>query len=36
MKMQNDIATTRRGSVVAVHVNEGDVVTPGTPLVDIE
>ena len=36
MKMQNDIAATRRGSVGAVHVREGDVVTPGTPLIDIE
>ncbi len=36
MKMQNDIAATRRGAVGAVHVREGDVVTPGTPLVDIE
>ena len=36
MKMQNDIAATRSGRIVRVHVKEGDVVRPRDPLVDIE
>ena len=35
MKMQNDITASRAGTVVAVHVREGDVVAPKAPIVDI-
>jgi pyruvate carboxylase subunit B len=36
MKMQNDIPAIRAGTVVAVHVREGDVVGPRAPILDIE
>jgi pyruvate carboxylase subunit B len=36
MKMQNDIIANRTGTVVEVHVGEGDVVGPGAAIVDIE
>ena len=36
MKMQNDIVAHRTGTVVAVHVREGDVVGPKAPIADIE
>ena len=36
MKMQNDITANRAGTVVAVHVHEGDVVGPRAPILDIE
>jgi pyruvate carboxylase subunit B len=36
MKMQNDIVAHRTGTVAAVHVREGDVVGPRTPIADIE
>ena len=35
MKMQNDIVTTVAGKVSAVYVNEGQVVTPNQPLLNI-
>ena len=36
MKMQNDLPATRAGTVSAVHVNEGDVVGPRDPIVQID
>jgi pyruvate carboxylase subunit B len=36
MKMQNDIPAVRAGTVIAVHVREGDVVGPRAPILDIE
>jgi pyruvate carboxylase subunit B len=36
MKMQNDITANRTGTVVRVHVREGDAVGPRAPIVDIE
>jgi pyruvate carboxylase subunit B len=36
MKMQNDVTTTRAGTVTAVHVTEGDVVGPRDPIVQID
>jgi pyruvate carboxylase subunit B len=36
MKMQNDVVAHRTGMVAAVHVREGDVVSPRAPIVDIE
>jgi pyruvate carboxylase subunit B len=35
MKMQNDIVTTVAGRVIAVHVKEGEVVSPNQPLLAI-
>jgi pyruvate carboxylase subunit B len=35
MKMQNDIAATRGGTITEVYVKEGMVVSPRTPLVQI-
>src|SRR5579864_1922385 len=35
MKMQNDIVTTLTGSVTAVYVKEGEVVSPNQPLLAI-
>jgi pyruvate carboxylase subunit B len=35
MKMQNDIAATRAGTITEVYVKEGVVVSPRTPLVQI-
>jgi pyruvate carboxylase subunit B len=35
MKMQNDIAATRAGTVTEVYVKEGEVVSPRAPLVQI-
>jgi pyruvate carboxylase subunit B len=35
MKMQNDIVTTVAGSVSEVYVKEGEVVTPGQPLLAV-
>jgi len=35
MKMQNDITATSGGKVQAVHVKEGEVVTPNQPLLTI-
>jgi pyruvate carboxylase subunit B len=35
MKMQNDIVSTAGGKVKAVHVKEGEVVSPNQPLVTI-
>ncbi|HYL06913.1 MAG TPA: pyruvate carboxylase subunit B [Candidatus Udaeobacter sp.] len=35
MKMQNDIVTTLAGSVTAVYVKEGEVVSPNQPLLAI-
>jgi pyruvate carboxylase subunit B len=36
MKMQNEITANRTGTVVAVHVHQGEVVGPRAPIVDIE
>jgi pyruvate carboxylase subunit B len=36
MKMQNDVTATRAGTVTAVHVKEGDVVGPRTPVVQVD
>jgi biotin carboxyl carrier protein len=36
MKMQNDIVAHRTGTVVMVHVREGDVVGPRAPIAEIE
>ncbi|HEY8755901.1 MAG TPA: biotin/lipoyl-containing protein, partial [Candidatus Dormibacteraeota bacterium] len=36
MKMQNDVTTTRAGTVTAVHVKGGDVVGPRDPIVQID
>lgn len=35
MKMQNDVTATRSGTVVAVHVQAGEVVGPQAPIIDI-
>ena len=35
MKMQNDIAATRGGTITEAYVQEGVVVSPRTPLVQI-
>ena len=35
MKMQNDIAATRAGTITDVYVKEGAVVGPRAPLVQI-
>ena len=35
MKMQNDIAATRAGTVTEVYVKEGEVVSPRAPLIQI-
>ena len=36
MKMQNDVITTRAGTVTAVHVKEGDLVGPRTPILQVD
>jgi pyruvate carboxylase subunit B len=36
MKMQNDVTTTRAGTVTAIHVKEGDVVGPRDPIVQVD
>lgn len=36
MKMQNDVTSTRAGTVTEVHVREGDVVGPRAPIVQVD
>jgi pyruvate carboxylase subunit B len=36
MKMQNDVTATRAGTVTEVHVREGDVVGPRSPIVQVD
>ena len=35
MKMENDIEADREGTVTAIHVNKGDSVLEGVPIVTI-
>jgi pyruvate carboxylase subunit B len=35
MKMQNDVTTTKSGTVTAIHVNEGSVVSANDPVVSV-
>jgi pyruvate carboxylase subunit B len=36
MKMENEIQASKTGTVVAVHVNKGDTVTPDETLLEIQ
>jgi len=35
MKMQNDVTATKSGTVTAIHVNEGSVVSANDPVVSV-
>ncbi len=36
MKMENEIHSTRAGTVKKIHVGEGNEVRAGAPLIDVE
>jgi biotin carboxyl carrier protein len=36
MKMENEIVAGKSGTVVGIHVNQGEMVNPGDPLITIQ